>query len=419
MLNTYSLTKAKQNFGLTYPENENSLIKTIRRKTKGEPDWLVGISNNLISEKLTADRSNDINAIEKANSRLESFNIDLDGFNEMTSERKNQQHIVDFTKERYKPIDDWSKKNNSFNDDEFETSWKNKNVDVMLGKWQKINRDDIFKTKKDSEPKIVLMSNNINSSTQNSSNFDYNTRLSYNQTYDKRVEILQKKLSDLGYLDMSRGGWGYYGNNTINAVNRYKKDKGLGNTGNDYGVVGKQTWNSLGLLCREQVDIDSGVKIVTLGSKQYYDMTDAIKNALKLAKPQFEKVSKENIWNKYKYFIGEVCNTGTWNLKYNYGETWTKTLNVSLNTYSANDGKFLFNGHIYTAEDIGNITYGYLGTAAGISEKMLMNGSLAYHAKNHLGVDFFEGLKNEYNDEQLIQQGIDMYNGINTEARFS
>ncbi len=39
----------------------------------------------------------------------------------------------------------------------------------------------------------------------NSNNFDYNTRLSFNQTYDKKVEILQNRLVELGYLDMSAG----------------------------------------------------------------------------------------------------------------------------------------------------------------------------------------------------------------------
>ena len=250
MLNDYALTENKiKKYNTMSYKNENDIIETIRKKSKGEPDWLVGISNNLISEKLAADKTNNIDAIEKANSRLESFNIDLDGFNEMTTERKQKPHIVEFTKERYKPIDNQlndsvsDAKNNSF-ENSYETLPKKKN---------QLEQNDY--TVKQNSYTTVLYSNDggkrrSETNRRAVSNFDYNTRLSYNQQYNKNVELLQRRLSDLGYLDMSGGGWGYYGNKTIDAVNRYKADKGLGNTGNDYGVVGKQTWNSLGLLSR-------------------------------------------------------------------------------------------------------------------------------------------------------------------------
>ena len=125
-------------------KNENDIIETIRKKSKGEPDWLVGISNNLISEKLAADKTNNIDAIEKANSRLESFNIDLDGFNEMTTERKQKPHIVEFTKERYKPVNNLNNNYNSFTDEKPETTVEDKNDNVVM--WE---GEDIYSNRKD------------------------------------------------------------------------------------------------------------------------------------------------------------------------------------------------------------------------------------------------------------------------------
>ena len=141
----YNLTENKiKKYNTMSYKNENDIIETIRKKSKGEPDWLVGISNNLISEKLAADKTNNIDAIEKANSRLESFNIDLDGFNEMTTERKQKPHIVEFTKERYKPVNNLNNNYNSFTDETPETTVEGKNDNVTMRKGE-----DIYSNRKE------------------------------------------------------------------------------------------------------------------------------------------------------------------------------------------------------------------------------------------------------------------------------
>lgn len=66
------------------------------------------------------------------------------------------------------------------------------------------------------------------------------SKLSYNpDVYSKEVELLQKRLTELGYpLEAD----GYFGKQTKQAVNAFKKTYGLGNTGKDAGIVGEMTW---------------------------------------------------------------------------------------------------------------------------------------------------------------------------------
>ena len=65
----------------------------------------------------------------------------------------------------------------------------------------------------------------------------------------------------------------------------------------------------------------------------------------------------------------------------------------------------LLNGRLVTVEQVGNITYGYLGTAAGINESMLMLGSGVNHFFTHL----FKGGGNESADQPFIRLGINWY----------
>ncbi|MDA8235000.1 MAG: peptidoglycan-binding protein [Clostridia bacterium] len=66
------------------------------------------------------------------------------------------------------------------------------------------------------------------------------TNLSINpKIYSDDVKKLQQKLKDLGY-DVEVDG--YFGKQTLAAVNGYKNKYGLGNTGEIAGVVGNQTW---------------------------------------------------------------------------------------------------------------------------------------------------------------------------------
>ena len=230
-------------------------------------------------------------------------------------------------------------------------------------------------------------------------NFDYNTRLSYNQNYSYNVQILQKKLSELGYLNMSNGGWGYFGPKTLEAVNKYKKDKNLGNTGKDEGIVGKDTWKSLGLIYRTQEDIDAGVTVVTIDGKQYKDVSIPINRALNRDKKIFMENADDLDW-----FKEQVGDDGPWNIKkYDEGVyTWEETIGSSFPGY---DETMILYGHKVTVEDIGNITYGYLGKAAKLTDAILYVGSAYNDFKNH----WFSNFDGENRDRYWIGVGIEWY----------
>jgi hypothetical protein len=64
----------------------------------------------------------------------------------------------------------------------------------------------------------------------------------------ENVVLLQKMLVSKGYLVMPKGvSYGYFGNLTETAINKFKDASGLGNYGQYEGVVGNQTWSVLGL----------------------------------------------------------------------------------------------------------------------------------------------------------------------------
>ena len=75
--------------------------------------------------------------------------------------------------------------------------------------------------------------------------FDEDTRLKYGDK-NADVAVLQSVLRLLGTVEIDDEA-GVFGDDTLAAVNAYKEDNSLGNTGENYGVVGVYTWTSLGL----------------------------------------------------------------------------------------------------------------------------------------------------------------------------
>ena len=60
-------------------------------------------------------------------------------------------------------------------------------------------------------------------------------------------------------------------------------------------------------------------------------------------------------------------NQGNWNVKRN-AKVWSDTLGISANSYNKT---VFFYGRPVVIDDIGNITYGYLGRAARFSRRSL------------------------------------------------
>lgn len=66
----------------------------------------------------------------------------------------------------------------------------------------------------------------------------------------------------------------------------------------------------------------------------------------------------------------------------------------------------MLNGSVVNVEDVGNITYGYLGTAAGFDPALLDMGS----AINHFGNHGFTQWANEEADQANFAAGKNWYN---------
>lgn len=191
--------------------------------------------------------------------------------------------------------------------------------------------------------------------------------------------------------------WGYFGPKTLAAVNAYKNDAGLWNFGEYEGVVGLTTWQSLGLTYRTQADIDAGVGIVMVGGRrQYKDITVPVSNAVAFCKGEFRSHSRDYTW-----FMNAVGDGGRWNVK-SSAATWEAAIKTTFPGYGT---EMYLGGYLVTVEEVGNITYGYLGRAANFLEIELVVGSAGNHVKNH----FLGGLWNEYRDQLYIQIGIGWY----------
>ena len=229
--------------------------------------------------------------------------------------------------------------------------------------------------------------------------FDVNTTYSYNSPYNVEVKVLQNELQYLGYYGGNIDG--YYGAQTEAAVQNYQRDKGL----DCDGIVGVKTWSSMGLIYRTKQDVDAGVEIVTVGLKQYFDISKPVTSAVEAAKSEFA-----NHYLDVDWFIKKVKNAGEWNVKRDTG-VWAKTFGISENSYNTT---MIFYGRPVVIDDIGNITYGYLGKAAGFSVTVLKSASMGYHILDHGLNDF----GNEFSDEAFVQLGVDWYNGKDIQVRF-
>ena len=149
----------------------------------------------------------------------------------------------------------------------------------------------------------------------------------------------------------------------------------------------------------KQLDIDSGVKVVTLNGNQYLDVTMAIYAAL------YETCESGNVFQntavlKYFYFISLVNHDHAWDIK--RPERWQETIG---STFPGYNKYALFNGRFFTPEDLGNLTYGYIGAHLGMGSGILRLGSFVA-AGAPLGGD---ALFNESKDSGYVQLGVDLY----------
>ncbi|WP_242631550.1 RHS repeat-associated core domain-containing protein [Sedimentibacter sp. zth1] len=145
---------------------------------------------------------------------------------------------------------------------------------------------------------------------------------------------------------------------------------------------------------------NAGVGASRIGGKLYRDISTPVENALLRDVGDFESHSGKNFW-----FRSKVGNEGVWNLKYREGDVnhWEQTLGIPFWGYST---QMVLNGKLVTVEQVGNITYGYLAAAAGMSQSWMKFGSSVNHFLKH----GFKNWDNEKADKLLFELGINWYN---------
>ncbi len=107
------------------------------------------------------------------------------------------------------------------------------------------------------------------------------------------------------------------------------------------------------------------------------------------------------------YFYMKVKSGGAWD--YKIKDNWERDLDVP---YLGNRGLFMYNGKLTTAEDFGNINYGYVGSAMGYLPTILYMGG--GYAKCGITVKIMDSPYHcdDENDHEMIKRGIDMYYGL-------
>jgi RHS repeat-associated protein len=91
-------------------------------------------------------------------------------------------------------------------------------------------------------------------------------------TYNRDVKTLQSTLNSLGFKDNNGDSLkadGFFGNNTLQAVNSFKEFKNLGNNGEYSGKVGDQTWEMLGLTNHSNGTSQKGLNFAIAGGIRF------------------------------------------------------------------------------------------------------------------------------------------------------
>jgi hypothetical protein len=146
----------------------------------------------------------------------------------------------------------------------------------------------------------------------------------------------------------------------------------------------------------------TGVEIIEIYGVEYYDYSKPINNV-------FQKAAEEAKQHKrdLKWFKSKVNHGADWDIK--VSDSWNRTIGK---TYPGKPTTWIVvNGELTSPEKLGNMMYGYTGTAAKIPEAILIAGAV-YAAGTAYGVDFLTDEKlreNELEDHETIKKGVNWY----------
>ena len=137
-------------------------------------------------------------------------------------------------------------------------------------------------------------------------------------------------------------------------------------------------------------------------STQFLDVTIPIERAIQLAEPKFARRSPpvdplNNLW-----FKDQVNHDAPWDIKRE--RPWRETIG---STYPGSyDTEVIFQNKIESLESIGNMTYGYLGTAMGYPLDVLLSGG--DYADG--GITGLFSRSDSHKDKSDIVRGVQWYN---------
>lgn len=176
-----------------------------------------------------------------------------------------------------------------------------------------------------------------------------------------------------------------------------------------------------------------GVRIATVGGKQYYDYTIPLNDLFSSTAAQCGDHRCMN-WTQYcswayeisplydcslaehtgmqlgafLWFYERECDNAVWDIKNN--PQWSNALPDV--PYLGLTEEFVFRGSKYSAEDIGNILYGYNGRALGLGKITLFwgGGAAKRGSVNHETLTIAPLYGDDENDHDNIEKGWDLFN---------
>ncbi len=192
-------------------------------------------------------------------------------------------------------------------------------------------------------------------------------------------------------------------------------------------------------------DIAAGITVIKIDGKYYYDYTTVVMNRLNEVLPDFQNhdiYTYEEYIAKYStkifgkwiisvpdydqytgavmgslwFFYEQVNHGAPWDIKLD--NPWRQQFGNIKMPYYVGDAdkceKFVFRGEIVTRADLGNITYGYLGSAMGIGDVTLYwGGGVAARGLKSIFSEEVRDASKYYGDtaedHHAIKKGIDFF----------
>ncbi len=168
---------------------------------------------------------------------------------------------------------------------------------------------------------------------------------------------------------------------------------------------------------------NAGVKIVSIDGIEYYDFSKQVnKMILNNAQVCIENRSDGGndylleIYKTLQWFHNQVNHNAPWDLKRTgrWNEQLPELKDFNIRDSNGNFTKFVLNGDVIAAEDLGNITYGYWGRAIGFGETLIYAGGGYAAVGNNADDPRIYDQKQFYgdaeNDHIMIEKGISWYN---------